>query len=230
LLWRNKRKSTEKDVEATSYFLKLREQYSKLFDDKKTNKTSIWIKISEELQQAGFYLCENKREAAEKCRQKFANMQRQYLAYVNKVKTTGEGKHEPPAFFDEMHGILGHKDKIQPQCLMDTEEPHEDQASSSSTTGSSASAIKNRFQHIVKAKPESNKNVLIDLMKTQFDAEQDQRQAQFKTLERLLTVQNDQRERLLGHFDKLFAPKKRRRSESDSDEYFFLILHNRSMS
>lgn len=44
---------------------------------------------------------------SERCLQKFANLVKAYLCYVTKQKKTGEGKIDPPQFFDEIHSIIG---------------------------------------------------------------------------------------------------------------------------
>lgn len=99
-----RKKPNEIDLEATAQLLKLRNELSSQFDDKKTVKAKLWQRIAKELIK-NFNLGDN---GAEKCRQKFSNLQRCYLNYVKHQKTTGSEKSDDiPPFFDELHSILG---------------------------------------------------------------------------------------------------------------------------
>lgn len=86
VVWTSK-KLTGLDHEATQYFLQLRASYSKKFEDKKTIKRQLYGMIAKK-NVVGYYVGEG-REAIEKCRMKFANMQKQYLQYIGHMKTTG---------------------------------------------------------------------------------------------------------------------------------------------
>lgn len=83
-IWCSKRKH-EKDHEATLLFLKLRSKYASKFNDRKTIKSSLWQRIAVEMSEAGFYIGDGK-ESGEKCRQKFANLQRTYMNHITHVK------------------------------------------------------------------------------------------------------------------------------------------------
>lgn len=98
-----RKKPTDTDLEATSRLLKLRQEMASSFDDKKTIKAKLWQKISIIMQEK-FNIGEN---GSEKCRQKFCNLQRTYLAYIKHQKTTGSGRNDDlPPFFAELHSIL----------------------------------------------------------------------------------------------------------------------------
>lgn len=103
ILW-TKKKPTDRDCEATSLLLALRQKMADQFDDKKNTKAKLWQKIAGTLKENNFSLGD---KAADRCRQKFANLTKSYLSYVKQQQTTGEGKIDPPPFFDEMHSILG---------------------------------------------------------------------------------------------------------------------------
>lgn len=99
-----RKKPNEIDLEATAQLLKLRNELSSQFNDKKTVKAKLWLRIAQELKK-NFNLGDN---GAEKCRQKFSNLQRCYLNYVKHQKTTGSEKNDDiPPFFEELHSILG---------------------------------------------------------------------------------------------------------------------------
>lgn len=67
----------------------------------------------------GFKVGEAK-DAAGKCRQKFANLLRAYIAYMRKADQTGVGFVERPQYFVQMNAILGDKHKVTVPYLMDT--------------------------------------------------------------------------------------------------------------
>lgn len=75
----------------------------KEFDDKKTTKSKLWNKIAKELSNR-FNITEGDGKG---CRQKFSNLSKTYIAYVNHQKKTGEEKIESPPFFEELHSIIG---------------------------------------------------------------------------------------------------------------------------
>lgn len=104
-IW-TKKKPTERDNEATALMLKLREERSSLFDDKKTRKVKLWNDIAKDLKEKDFHLGE---KGGERCRQKFANLQKAYLAYIKHQTTTGTERNDDfPPFFEELHSILGY--------------------------------------------------------------------------------------------------------------------------
>lgn len=120
-IWKSKGRPTKADDQATTLLLQLRAQLAPKFDDKKTVKNQLWVKIVEELENSG-YSCGTGKERGERCRQKFSNLQKQYLQHKQHMRKTGEKKKEPPPFFDEMHGILGSKHKVNPTNFQDSAE------------------------------------------------------------------------------------------------------------
>lgn len=86
-----------------------------------------------------FYDIPDSREDAERCRQKFANLQRGYVNYIKNMKTTGAGKRDPPPYFNEIDIILRDKDKVNPQCLEDSLESETNIEGEYSTSDSTAS-------------------------------------------------------------------------------------------
>lgn len=109
-VWVPKKRASRRDHEATLYLLDLRatEKYKKLFNNKKHPKQYLWATIAADMAEAGFNVGEGK-EAGEKCRQKFANLQRTYISYLRKVDTTGTGFVERPQYNVQMDRILGDK-------------------------------------------------------------------------------------------------------------------------
>ncbi|CAH1114747.1 unnamed protein product [Psylliodes chrysocephalus] len=87
-------------------------KYNEKCNDRKTLKQALLQKIAGDMKNKGFDIQEG-REGAEKS-QKFANKQRSYLNYMKNIKTTGTEIKDPPPYFDEMHAILGNKDKVNP--------------------------------------------------------------------------------------------------------------------
>jgi hypothetical protein len=85
------------------------------------------------MEESGFILGNN---GAEKCRQKYANLQNRYFLHLKHLKTTGEERKEEPPYFSLMHSIIGEKAKAKPVCIIDTEsqncdDGHEFQANNS---------------------------------------------------------------------------------------------------
>lgn len=157
-------------------------------------------------------------EKAKRGEKNVANMQRLYLSYIDHIKTTGAAKREPPSFYEELHGIIGSKHKVNPEILIDSgaftpasdydESNYENETSNDEMLSSVASlsqtpdesvsqTVKNRFSaRRSNIKPTSNSQ-LIDLMNRQLAEEKVQRERHFKTLETLLIEQNNQREKFL---------------------------------
>jgi hypothetical protein len=220
-IWCSKRPNAT-DQEATLLFLNLRDKYATDFDDKKHIKSQLWKKIAKEMADSGFKVGEGK-EAVEKLRQKFANLQKQYLKHIQHVKQTGEEKREPPPFFNEMHGILGHKDKSNPKNLQDTLEVTNDNTEESENEEVNLEIvdknvrIKNRFSTHKTVRPASTNYQLINLLKEQHAEDKEQRQKQFSSFENILLKQTEQRERLLDQFERLIKQKRKRTSSSDSE-------------
>lgn len=85
----------------------------------KNTKVGLWGKIAAEMVNAGFNVGIG-REASEKCRQKFANLQRAYINFINHVNKTGQEFQKEPPFYEQLHEILGDKDKVHPKYLKDS--------------------------------------------------------------------------------------------------------------
>ncbi|CAH1105142.1 unnamed protein product [Psylliodes chrysocephalus] len=121
IVWVSHKKSPL-DNEATKFLLNLRgrPEYQRMFSDKKNKKINIWQKIAEEMKKAGYNLGESIKQNTEKCRQKFANLQKSYINFLDSVKKTGAEYQSKPAYFDDIHKILGEKDKVSPKFLIDS--------------------------------------------------------------------------------------------------------------
>lgn len=105
-IWTRK-KPNDRDNEATALLLAERQKLSSLFDDKKTRKSKLWNDIAQKLIEKGFFLGD---KGGEKCRQKFANLQKAYLQYIKHQNTTGSERNDDiPLFMDEIHSILGRR-------------------------------------------------------------------------------------------------------------------------
>lgn len=230
LVWSSKR-STQVDHEATKFFLQLRSQYAEKFDDKKSVKNQLWALIAKTMNENGFFVGE-KKEAVEKCRMKFANLQKSYLNYIRHINSTGTDKKDPPPYYEEMHSILSSKDKTNPINLQDTldpmvdcEESHENNNLATPSCSNSRSTEKetaeNRFKKS-RITPKSNTEKIMEMITKQHTENIQERREQFKSLENLIATQNTQRDRLLSQFEKLIeleqlkVQKKKRRSDSSS--------------
>ncbi|KAK4886382.1 hypothetical protein RN001_002653 [Aquatica leii] len=237
-IWSSK-KPTNRDNLATECFLKLRYALTEKFVDKKNNKGKLWAQVAASMEQKRFKLGSN---GSERCRQKFANLQKMYFGYIRgHVKKTGTEKKEEPMFYELMHAILGDKDKTNPKCLLDSDERPEvtkqkdavlqsctqnyaTQSASTSTSTDEDTAgpstpqshnIKSRFSRDrTPLKPQSNVNQIINCLKNELGKDRDDRQKQFEALNTSLDQQNQQRERFLNIFEEMVAIK-RRRVESD---------------
>lgn len=113
------KKKTEMSKEATLEFLRMRKEFNTKFNDRKTVKNCLWEKIALEMRNNGYEM-PGGREGAERCRQKFANLQRSYMNYIKQMKTTGSERRDPPPYFEEMNEILGGKHKVDPPHLEDS--------------------------------------------------------------------------------------------------------------
>ncbi|KAK4882306.1 hypothetical protein RN001_005625 [Aquatica leii] len=198
-IWSSK-KPTNRDNLATECFLKLRYALTEKFVDKKNNKGKLWAQVAASMEQKGFKLGSN---GSERCRQKFANLQKMYFGYIRgHVKKTGTEKKEEPMFYELMHAILGDKDKTNPKCLLDSDErpdvtkqkdavlqsctqnyaTHSASTSTSTdedTTGPSTPQshnIKSRFSRDrTPLKPQSNVNQIINCLKNELGKDRDDR-------------------------------------------------------
>ncbi|KAL1513329.1 hypothetical protein ABEB36_002751 [Hypothenemus hampei] len=197
--------------EATLCFLSLRKKYQDKFNDKKTLKTSLWQKIACELNSNGFNVPTG-REGAEKCRQKFANLQRSYVSFIENMKRTGSGKRDPPPFFNEINEILGYKDKLHPPYLEDSLDESVMTSSSSSgepPTTSTKNTIRNRFSTTnTSVRPTTNFSKVIELLKNQHEEIRQDKEKHMKILECAMNTQNEQRERFLELLEKNLGKKR----------------------
>lgn len=210
-LWRSSKHPTKQDHEATLAFLEIRKKYDGEFSDKKTSKNVIWRKIVNEMNAMGYYVGDGS-EATEKCRQKFANLQSSYVKAKQRKKTTGEGKIKDPPYYDLIDSILGDKHKINPVLLIDSlcnedglEEPkpkaviYPDTPSTSKTCqdegeecSKSLNKYNNRFQLLNKT-VRPKKESLCETLRGINKENNENRNAQFKSLIELIQKQNDQR-------------------------------------
>ncbi|KAL1488840.1 hypothetical protein ABEB36_009304 [Hypothenemus hampei] len=207
--------------EATALFLSLRKKYNDKFKDRKTLKTSLWQKIAIELNDNGYAVTKG-REGAEKCRQKFANLQRGYIKFIENMKKTGSEKRNPPPFFEELNEILGCKDKVKPPYLEDSFDECPPSTSSSSSCQLSPTSnrkkITNRFSANTSVRPSTNFQKIINILKDQHEDIQKDRQRYMNVLEDSIKTQNEQRERFLQLLEKSCGNKKRRRNSTSSSE------------
>ncbi|KAK9702506.1 hypothetical protein QE152_g29885 [Popillia japonica] len=67
-IWKSKGRPTKAEDQATTLLLQLRAQLAPKFDDKKTVKHQLWVKIAEELENSG-YSCGTGKGGGERCRQ-----------------------------------------------------------------------------------------------------------------------------------------------------------------
>ncbi|CAG9763726.1 unnamed protein product [Ceutorhynchus assimilis] len=236
-----KKKPTEKDLMATELFLSLRDQYKDKFNDTKTTKTSIWKIIAKKLMEENYNLG---KDPVEKCRQKWANLQKKYLEHMKHLKTTGVERIETPPFFDILHGILGSKDKTNPRMLIDSEDIISESTSEATEVPSmpktalaevqakadnrqdKINEIKKRFSSTIVPKTATAK--ICQIIKEESEKDRKQDKEQFKKLEEILVTQNDQRREFLDILKKIApveAPskepprKKRRPNCEDSDSH-----------
>ncbi|CAG9763729.1 unnamed protein product [Ceutorhynchus assimilis] len=181
LMW-SSRKPLSTDVQATTYLLELRKEMSNQFDDRKHSKNTLWQQIAKKLNEKNFFVGQGL-EGAEKCRKKFANLQASYVKYKDKKKGTGEGYICKPPFYDELDEILGFKDKITPQLLIDssdkliiTEKKSDDKENKAiphkktplhelpSTSNPEANYEKNKFASIRSSSKPKDKHTLFEEM------------------------------------------------------------------
>lgn len=80
----------------------------------------MWSKIAKDIMDAGYKLGES---PGEKCRQKFANLQKGYLAFIQNAKQTGAAAIKKPWYFEAMDCILGEKHILKPVFITDSERP-----------------------------------------------------------------------------------------------------------
>ncbi|KMQ82497.1 trihelix transcription [Lasius niger] len=66
------------------------------------------------------YLVTYGRKAADKCHQRWRNLEKVYRGHCRYMKSTGTGKKKPPKYFEEMHEIIGEKHSSHPVHLLDS--------------------------------------------------------------------------------------------------------------
>lgn len=166
-IWSGKGKPTSDDKKATEFLLQLRvsEKYSKLFNDKKTVKMTIWSKIAQEIISAGFAL--NAKDAGKKCYQKFLNLTKQYINFRKNAEKTGMDKKDPPEFYDILHAILGGKHKINIQNIEDSLQLESEDTISNSTEDNIATCNLNSEHYEQNPLQERQNNVDNNLAETQ---------------------------------------------------------------
>lgn len=117
------RKPKPQDVKATEDLLNIikLEGIQKQLLDKKTPKYKVWEKIALKLQEDhGYVVSKSLKDSGMKCHQKWRNLEKAYMAFIQNSKKTGTGKTKTPAYFDLLHSILGSKHKVKPAILLDT--------------------------------------------------------------------------------------------------------------
>ncbi|KAF5276867.1 hypothetical protein FQA39_LY06418 [Lamprigera yunnana] len=222
VLWKTSKNQNIDDHEAM-LTLSLRKEVDAEFSDRRSTQKILWSKIAKTMNEMGFYVGDGE-TGAEKCRQKFANLQSSLVKTNNKRKRTGEGKMNNPPYFDELFDILGDKHKTNSIMIIDSiaptatastsssaeagsSSPAESEGSSSSDSGRSSLADAGRSysaEKIVEALKEINK------------ANLEQRKEEFSQMMSLIQRQNEMRyEQILALIKS--QDKKRKRGHSDSD-------------
>ncbi|KAL1488112.1 hypothetical protein ABEB36_015070 [Hypothenemus hampei] len=218
--WSSSLKNNSRDIEATEFFLQLRYEMSDKFNDRKTLKNNLWSEICKKMNAAGYVVGESK-VGIEKCRQKFANLQRSYINYVEHMKKTDESKRDPPLFRGLLHSILKNKDKIDPPYVEDSETENVTCTPGSSTAASDSDTekIKTRFSSTKRtARPSSNTEKILKEMRSQFAEEKEVRDKEFKVLTESLRQQYEQREKFLDLFKRSLNKKRMKADGSDSSD------------
>ncbi|KAF5272760.1 hypothetical protein FQA39_LY07787 [Lamprigera yunnana] len=172
------------------------------------------------MNEMGFYVGDGE-TGAEKCRQKFANLQSSFVKTNDKRKRTGEGKINNPPYFDESSDILGDKHKTNLIMIIDSitatastsssaeagsSSPAEAEGSTSSDAGSTSPADAGRSYSTEK----------MEALKEINKANLEQRKEEFSQMISLIQRQNEMRhEQILALIKS--QDKKRKRGHSDSD-------------
>lgn len=117
------RKPKPQDVKATEDLLNIinLENIQKLLLDKRTPKQKVWENIALKLQEDhGYVVGKSLKDSGMKCHQKWRNLEKGYMIFIQNSKKTGTGKTKSPAYFELLHSILGKKHKVKPPILLDT--------------------------------------------------------------------------------------------------------------
>ena len=143
IIWANGRKKPiPLDNAATELLLQLygSEKYQALFNDKKSVKKHIWQGIAKKILDEGFnFGTDDVGVMGSKCDQKWRNLEKNYQEYIKRSFFTGKrGGIRQPAFYEEVHSIVGTRHANVPVRILDSAAPTEEEAStstSSSTVG-----------------------------------------------------------------------------------------------
>lgn len=212
LIWSHK-KNTEHDAQATEYFLQLRgeEKYKPLFADKKFGKFKLWMEIAKEMNNAGYYVGDG-REGAERCRQKFSNLEKSFLKYIRHVRSETRNKREPPPFYEYMVNLVDPDDrlyKFEQNSMLDavrdslqvellTSNSKDNNLPSSSKNNDSIEMNTSNFSE--KQKQNKQHNEIISLLNKQHSEIMSVQREFLEKIDKHLTVQNEQRERMINSF------------------------------
>lgn len=110
---------TEFTHEMTIKLLEIVQSKFHLLNDKMHSKKKIWADIAREMQNDG-YLVTYGTKGADKCHQRWRNLQKIYHGHCRYMKSTGTGKKKSPKYFNEMHELIGEKHSSQPVNLLDS--------------------------------------------------------------------------------------------------------------
>lgn len=105
--------------EMTIKLLEIVQSKCHFLNDKMHSKKKFWADIGTEMQKNG-YLVTYGRKAADKCHQRWRNLEKVYRRHCRYMKSTGTGKKKPPKYFEEMHEIIGEKHSSHPVHLLDS--------------------------------------------------------------------------------------------------------------
>lgn len=125
-------------------------------NDKMHTKKKIWFDIATEMQNNGYLINYNGTKAADKCHQRWRNLEKMYRGHCQYMKSTGTGKKKPPKYFDEMHDLIGEKHSSQPVNLLDSLDNF---STTSDTCSSEVSEVTNNnenFPNTENIAPENN--------------------------------------------------------------------------
>ncbi|KAF5301837.1 hypothetical protein FQA39_LY10622 [Lamprigera yunnana] len=154
---------------------------------------------------------------AEKCRQKFANLQSSFVKTNDKRKRIGEGKINNPPYFDELSEAGSSSPaEAEGSSSSDAERSSPADAGRSYSAEKNASLTPNRFAQI-KSSVRQNKSVaVVEALKEINKANLEQRKEEFSQMMSLIQRQNEMRhEQILALIKS--QDKKRKRGHSDSD-------------
>jgi len=72
--------------------------------DKKPPNYKVWEKIALKLQEDhGYVVSKSLKDSGMKCHQKWRNLEKAYMAFIENSKKTGTRKTKTPAYFDLLH-------------------------------------------------------------------------------------------------------------------------------